>query len=292
MADKNKRTGLSSPRSETGSHGFERVVIKWFNPAKGVGFLGREDGGPDMAFSLERASLPALSRLIAELDSGEAVLVRFSPNRKHVTEIRRSAPKDRAQDSDLYSRLALGKVSYTLDKSSEQLALEALKKAAGNPSVAKSPQPDADKIVALPVTPEQKDEGRSNEALLHYLKAKHIPPEMWSDTAAEIEKLIRMKLAAAVKRPRWDDRATYPELQFLPAPEFLKRVWADQIGPTGEIEKELVRRQDRALMIAVEGYIKNRQRREIDAGAAHGLKLIARGYGGRKPGKKAKVTQN
>ena len=130
-----------------------------------------------------------------------------------------------------------------------------------------------------------------NEPLLLYLKAKNVPSALLPETAAEIERLVRKKLAAAVNRPQWDDRAKYPELAFLPAPEFLKRVWADQIGPTGEIEKELVRRQDRALMIAVEGYIKNRQRREIDAGAAHGLKLIARGYGGRKPGKKATVTQ-
>ena len=144
-------------------------------------------------------------------------------------------------------------------------------------------QSDASKMARVPGTLEQKDEGRLNEPLLRYLKAKKIPPEMWSDTAAEIEGVVRKKLAAAVKRPQWDDRAKYPELQFLPAPAFLKRVWADQISPTGEIEKDMVRRQDRSLMIAVEGYIKNRQRREIDAGAAQGLKLIARGYGGRKP---------
>ena len=297
MADKNKRTGLAPHVTDTAGDDFERVVIKFFNPAKGIGFLS-QDSGPDVAFAVQKVSLPKLGPLIGDLaGTAETLFVRFSPDRKYLTEVRITTD-DTATDKNLSPNmqraidLMLGKAPYAvLDESSKQLALEALKKAAGNPSVAKSPQPDTDKIVALPVTPEQKDEGRSNEPLLRYLNAKNIPHAMLSETAAEIERLVGKKLAAAVKRPRWDDRAKYPELQFLPAPEFLKRVWADQIGPTGEIEKELVRRQDRALMIAVEGYIKNRQRREIDAGAAHGLKLIARGYGGRKPGKKAKVTQ-
>jgi cold shock CspA family protein len=283
MAEKKKPTGSHSHASETGGHGFERVVIKWFNPSKGVGFLSREEG-PDVAFALERDSLPALSRLIGELDSGESVLVRFSSDRKYVTEIRRSAPKDRAQNSDLYARLALGEVSYTLDKSSEQLALEALKKAASNRSVVDVPpshdeivkESDGDKIVAVPGTPEQKDEGRLNEPLLRYLKAKNVPPEMWSDTAAEIERLVGKKLAAAVARPRWDDRAKYPELANLSAPLFLKRVWADQIGADGTIEKELVRQNDRSLMGTVDNYIAAREKRRRDAGDAEGLRFIAR----------------
>ncbi len=292
MAEKKKPTGLAPRPSDAGSDGFERVVIKWFNSAKGVGFLSREDGEPDAAFALEKAALPKLSPLIGDLaGTGESLFVRFSPDRKYVTEVRITTDqaKDLPPNMQRAIDLMLGKAPYAvLDESSKQLALEALKKAAGSRSVAESPQPGVDKIVPVPVTPEPKKEGQPNEPLLHYLKVKNIPSEMLSETAAEIERLVGKKLAAAVKRPQWDDRAKYPELQFLPAPEFLKRVWADQIGPTGEIEKELVRRQDRALMIAVEGYIKNRQRRANDAGAAHGLKLIARGYGGRKPGKKVR----
>jgi hypothetical protein len=126
---------------------------------------------------------------------------------------------------------------------------------------------------------EKKDEGRLNEPLLRYLKAKKIPPEMWSDTAAEIERVITKKLAAAVKRPRWDDRAKYPELQFLPAPEFLKRVWADQIGPKGEVDKTLIRQIDRPLIKTVEAYVANRQRRNRDAGQVKGLRLLSRAKG-------------
>lgn len=126
-----------------------------------------------------------------------------------------------------------------------------------------------------------------SEPLLAYLKEMDVPRSKWEEAAEAVERLTR-KFSGPVDRPRWEDRAKYSELEFLPAPEFLKRVWADQISPTGEIEKELVRRQDSALMIAVEGYIKNRQRRAIDAGAAKGLKLIARGYGGRKARKKSR----
>ena len=284
MAEKKKPTGLPPHASDKESHGFERVVVKWFNPAKGVGFFGREDGGPDTAFSLERASVPALSRLIGELESGESVLVRFSSDRKYVTEIRRSAPKDRAQNSDLYARLALGEVSYTLDKSSEQLAREALNKALGKPMVEVEPatheeiakKPDSDKIVSVPGTPEQKDEGRLNEPLLRYLKAKNIPPEMWSDTAAEIERLIGKKLSATVPRPLWDDRAKYPELANLSAPQFLKRVYADLIASDGTIEKAVVRQKDSALMGRVDNYIATREKRHQDAGDAAGLNFIAR----------------
>jgi hypothetical protein len=121
---------------------------------------------------------------------------------------------------------------------------------------------------------EKKDEGRLNEPLLRYLKAKKIPPEMWSDTAAEIERLVGKKLAAAVARPLWDDRGQYPELAKLSAPEFLKRVWADQIGVDGTIEKEFVRHMDPKLMGNVEKYVAKREEREQDAGDAVGLRFI------------------
>ena len=126
-----------------------------------------------------------------------------------------------------------------------------------------------------------------SEPLLKYLRELDVPRSKWQVAAEAVERLVR-DFSGPLNRPRWEDRAKYSELEFLPAPAFLKRVWSDQISPTGQIEKELVRRQDPALMVAVEGYVKNRQRRAIDAGAAEGLKLIARGYGGRKPRKKAR----
>ena len=126
-----------------------------------------------------------------------------------------------------------------------------------------------------------------SEPLLKYLRELDVPRSKWQVAAEAVERLVR-DFSGPLNRPRWEVRAKYSELEFLPAPAFLKRVWSDQISPTGQIEKELVRRQDPALMVAVEGYVKNRQRRAIDAGAAEGLKLIARGYGGRKPRKKAR----
>ena len=126
-----------------------------------------------------------------------------------------------------------------------------------------------------------------SEPLLKYLQELDVPRSKWQVAAEAVERLVR-DFSGPLDRPRWEDRAKYSELEFLPAPAFLKRVWADQISPIGEIEKELVRRQDPALMVAVEGYVKNRQRRANDAGAADGLKLISRGYGGRKPSKKSR----
>ncbi len=268
MAEKNKPTGLPPRVPETGSHGFERVVIKWFNPAKGIGFFSG-NGGPDTAFALEKAARPTLSQLIGALETGEAVLVRFSPDRKHVTEIRRLPAKDRAEDADLYARIASGKVPFTLDESSKQLALEALKKASARRNEAfQEPLPAR--------APELKDQVRLDDPLQQYLKDKNIPPALWSDTAAAIERLVGKKLAAAVARPLWDDRAQYPALANLSAPEFLKRVWADQIGADGTIEKELVRQNDRSLMGKVDNYISTRHRRGQDAGDAKGLRFIAR----------------
>ncbi len=126
-----------------------------------------------------------------------------------------------------------------------------------------------------------------SEPLLKYLRELDVPRSKWQVAAEAVERLVR-DFSGPLDRPRWEDRAKYSELEFLPAPAFLKRVWADKISPTGEIEKELVRRQDPALMVAVEGYVKNRQRRAVDVGAAEGLKLISRGYGGRKPSKKSR----
>jgi hypothetical protein len=98
---------------------------------------------------------------------------------------------------------------------------------------------------------------------------------LWEATAAEIERVMRRQIATNETRPLWRDRARYRDLAHLPAPEFLKRVWADAIGSDGSIEKETIRQKDRALMATVEAYVANRQRRNLDAGAAVGLRLIA-----------------
>lgn len=296
MANTNKPSGLPPKASETGSHGFERVVIKWFNSSKGFGFLNL-DGGLDVAFTVDEALRSTSASLIGDVaGTEEPLLVRFSPDRKRLTEIRRvTSAKAQVKDHDPKAQSA-PELTATDYEAAKNLALEALRKASGerrvegDKSLAAPDDPSKHKLLPLISRPmlafEPGQEDQVRNLLYAYFEQKHLPPSMWAATAAEIERLVGKKQAESVKRAKWDDRAQYPELQFLPAPEFLKRVWADQIGPNGEIEKELVRRQDRALMIAVEGYIKNRQRREIDAGAAHGLTLIARGYGGRKPGKK------
>ncbi|MBR0967875.1 hypothetical protein JQ554_33360 [Bradyrhizobium diazoefficiens] len=125
-------------------------------------------------------------------------------------------------------------------------------------------------------TKELKDEGELNASLLQFFKDENLPPAMWSDTAAEIRRLVQRKRAAAVERPLWDDRANHPELANLSAPQFLKRVWADQIAPDGTIEKEMVRKIDRSLMAKVDGYLSTRERRQQDAGDAAGLRFVAR----------------
>ena len=283
MADKDKRTGLAPPVADTGSHGVERVVIKSFDFAKGSGILNRDDG-PDVAFALRKALLPTLGEIIDGWGTGVPLLVRFTPDGKYVTEIRGIAG-DRAEDLEPKLRVVfdpmLKKAFYS---GPMHLAVEMLNKPSKSQPVVKSPQshepiakkPAPDNIVPIPGKPERKDEGRLNEPLLRYLKAKNVPPAMWSDTAAEIERLIGKKLAAAVARPLWDDRAKYPKLANLSAPLFLKRVWADQIGADGTIEKEFIRQNDRSLMGTVDNYITTRERRRQDAGDAEGLRFITR----------------
>jgi hypothetical protein len=123
---------------------------------------------------------------------------------------------------------------------------------------------------------EQEDEGTITDALVAYFEAKNLPRELWEPTAAEIERVVRKQVNASRPRPLWDERARYPELAHLPAPEFLKRVWADAIASDGSIEKETIRQKDRALMATVEAYVANRQRRNLDAGLAKGLQFITR----------------
>ena len=122
----------------------------------------------------------------------------------------------------------------------------------------------------------RKDEGSISDELAAYFEAKHLPRDLWEPTAAEIERVVRKQVNASQSRPLWNERARYPELAHLPAPEFLKRVWADAIASDGSIEKETIRQKDRALMATVEAYVANRQRRNLDAGLAKGLQFITR----------------
>jgi hypothetical protein len=120
----------------------------------------------------------------------------------------------------------------------------------------------------------KKDEGSLNTSLKQYLREKKIPPELWNETADEIERVIRKQAIKGEARPLWDARARYPELADLSAPEFLKRVWADQIGPDGSIERAAVSQKDKKLLALVDAYIGRRKDRRQDAGAAAGLRFI------------------
>jgi hypothetical protein len=127
----------------------------------------------------------------------------------------------------------------------------------------------------------EKPKGQVSETLESYFKEKNLPPSMWPDTVAEIERLVNKKLATNKTRPLWDERAEDRELADLSAPKFLKRVWADQIAPDGTLVKEDVRAKDRSLMASVEAYIKGRKRKvrddgSIDYGDAEGLLFISR----------------
>ena len=121
----------------------------------------------------------------------------------------------------------------------------------------------------------QKDEGDLKEPLEGYLKQKRVPRKLWPKAAAEMERLVRRLLAGNVDRPKWNNRRKHPELEHLSAPEFLKTVWADVIGPDGTIETEIVRNDDVPLMNAVRDYLDNRRTRGLDLGRARGLNIVS-----------------
>jgi hypothetical protein len=120
--------------------------------------------------------------------------------------------------------------------------------------------------------------GQVSDPLAAYLMEMNVPRKKWREAALELARVV-LRFGAPEDRPLWDDRAKYPELAFLPAPEFLKRVWADQIGPNGEVDKTLIRQIDRPLIKTVEAYVANRQRRNRDQGQVKGLRLLSRGKG-------------
>ncbi len=62
----------------TPSGGFERVLVKWFNRARGYGFVTRGEGTPDIFIHME-----TLRRFgLTELRPGQTVLVRFGDGPK------------------------------------------------------------------------------------------------------------------------------------------------------------------------------------------------------------------
>jgi CspA family cold shock protein len=64
--------------SVTPSGGFERVLVKWFNRARGYGFVTRGEGTPDIFIHME-----TLRRFgLTELRPGQTVLVRFGDGPK------------------------------------------------------------------------------------------------------------------------------------------------------------------------------------------------------------------
>lgn len=131
-------------------------------------------------------------------------------------------------------------------------------------------------VVATPAKILERYTSVLNDPILQLLAARNVPRDLWPKAMGEIERLIaKLVTPAPHDRPLWDDRAKYPELATLSAPEFLKRVWADQIAPDGSIEKAVVREKDRSLMAKVDNYVSTRQRRQQDDGDARGLHLIA-----------------
>jgi len=122
--------------------------------------------------------------------------------------------------------------------------------------------------------PGAKGEGLLNKALATLLTSWGVPETDFEATAAELERVARAR-ANVARRPKWDERGKYTELKDLSSPAFLKRVYADEIGEDGSIQKEAVRKIDPKLMAAVETYVSAREGRRRDMGDAAGLHLIA-----------------
>ncbi|MBR0966980.1 hypothetical protein JQ554_23300 [Bradyrhizobium diazoefficiens] len=121
---------------------------------------------------------------------------------------------------------------------------------------------------------EQNAEGILAPAIIQLLQIEGVPQHKWQETAAEIERVLRKAKTAAVDRPLWDERAKYPELTELSAPQFLKKVWADQFDALGAIESEVVGAKDKSLLKAVNRYVGMRELRSQGPGDAAGLHII------------------
>jgi CspA family cold shock protein len=66
------------PRRHQSESGWVRATVKWFNRARGFGFLTRGEGAEDIFVHMEVLRRGG----IAELATGQEVMVRFSPGEK------------------------------------------------------------------------------------------------------------------------------------------------------------------------------------------------------------------
>ena len=109
---------------------------------------------------------------------------------------------------------------------------------------------------------------------------------------AEREALIakfRIEVARAT-RPKWNDRRMRGgELATLTAPQFLKRVHAEDIASDGTVHNEIIRAIDPDLMQVVELYISKRRSRGQDLGDAEGLNFVLTRPSSRRVAKKPKA---
>jgi hypothetical protein len=123
-----------------------------------------------------------------------------------------------------------------------------------------------------------KDEGILNKSLSALLTSWGVPKQMHREMAVKLERTAREDAKAAL-RPKWEERGEYAELKDLSAPQFLKRVYADEIAHDGSIKKAVVRSTDPALMSIVEAYISGREARGRDMGDAKGLRFVTSNAG-------------
>ena len=108
-----------------------------------------------------------------------------------------------------------------------------------------------------------------NDSILEkWIAARGIPGSKRAALAKAINRLVDMELL-----PKWDDRDRYDHLRPLTAPQFLKMVHAGSIKNNVVIKQD-IRDIDDSLMSAVEAYISNRRRRNLDLGDAKGLKFV------------------
>jgi hypothetical protein len=117
--------------------------------------------------------------------------------------------------------------------------------------------------------------------VLHNIDQKH---QLWLTVLAaeDVPETQRETLIAKfridiarITRPKWVGRLERGgELATLSAPNFLKRVHAEDIAADGTVHNEIIRAIDPDLMQVVELYISKRRSRAQDLGDAKGLKFI------------------
>lgn len=134
----------------------------------------------------------------------------------------------------------------------------------------------------------RKSEGILKNEIIKLLRRTNVPSDKWDETAAEIERTIKKTKVTEVSRPKWDDRSKHRELAELSAPEFLKKVWADQFDQNGGIRSDVVGQHDQTLLNAISWYISARRKFKKDLGDAEGIHLIKKARG--RPQSRAGLT--